>query len=116
MTVKECYDYLGANYTDVLERLITDERIIKYLIRFTQSPDYSELLGYLDSKDYENAFRSVHNIKGISMNLGLTNLIAASSELCESLRNGAPTVDIANMVEAVTKQYNISVDAIAKLD
>ncbi len=31
MTVKECYEQMGGNYDDVMSRLRTDERVIKFL-------------------------------------------------------------------------------------
>lgn len=42
----------------------------------------------MDKKDYDSAFRAVHTIKGISMNLSLTALQNSCIELTENLRSG----------------------------
>jgi HPt (histidine-containing phosphotransfer) domain-containing protein len=69
----------------------------------------------LENKDYEIAFRMSHNLKGVSLNLGLTNLQKASQELCETVRHGEPATDISGLVTKVTEEYNKVVDAISKL-
>lgn len=86
MTVRECYQYMGADYEDVLRRLKTDDRICKFLTMLLRDPSYSALEQALNSRDYETAFRAAHTIKGIAMNLSLTRLTQISSQLTEALR------------------------------
>ena len=64
---------------------------------------------------WEDAFRDAHNLKGISVNLGLQNLFESSTELCESMRNGKPAVDIQPMFDRVKQDYETVVAAIAQL-
>lgn len=115
MTAKECYEFMNGDYEDVEGRLLTEERIIKYLNRFKESQEYSLMVEALEEENYEVAFRAVHNLKGISLNLGFTGLIKASTELCESLRNGKPTGDISPLLAEVTKEYNLVIDAVKEL-
>jgi HPt (histidine-containing phosphotransfer) domain-containing protein len=115
MTVQECYQLMEGDYEGVLGRLLKTERIQKYLQKFKDSDDYSNMLTALRGADYETAFRMSHNLKGNSMNLGFTGLQASSSELCEALRGGAPTIDIGGMVSAVGIEYDKVIAAIQQL-
>ena len=115
MTVKECYDAFGGNYEEALTRLMKDERIAKYLGKFRDATDYAQFLEALDKEQYEDAFRYMHNLKGVSLNLSMTRLGKESSELCEAFRGGKPTVDITDMLAAVKREYDTVIDAVSKL-
>ena len=43
MTVKECYEKMGADYDSVMGRLRKDERVQKFLLKFLNDKSY-ELL------------------------------------------------------------------------
>ena len=43
MTVKECYETMGADYDGVVSRLRTDERVRKFLLKVLNDKSY-ELL------------------------------------------------------------------------
>ena len=34
MTVKECYEAIGADYEEVLRRLANEERVARFLLKF----------------------------------------------------------------------------------
>lgn len=43
MTVKDCYEAIGADYQEVLRRLANEERVKRFLLKFpgmTASPDW----------------------------------------------------------------------------
>lgn len=115
MTVKECYDFMGGDYAGVSSRLMKDERILKYLLKFKDSTDYQTMLDALAKEDYETAFRMAHTLKGVSLNLGFGGLQRTSSELCEALRNGKPEGDITGLVKAVEEEYVKVIAAVAQL-
>lgn len=115
MTVKEFYAKVEGNYDDVLGRLMKEERICKYLFRLSTTGDFEGMHQALDEKNYADAFRFVHNLKGMSLNLGLSALASASSELCETMRNGAPTIDITNLIQEVDDKYKFTVQTIGEL-
>lgn len=116
MTVAECYAALEADYQDVMSRLLTEERVIKYLRKVLTDENEQNMLTALEKKDYEAAFRYVHNMKGLCLNLGLSRLFACSSELCEALRNGEPAVDIQPMLQELLEEYGRTIEAIEKID
>ena len=46
MTVKECYDAMGADYEDVFARLRKDERIQKFLLKVMNDKSYDLPVSY----------------------------------------------------------------------
>lgn len=66
----------------------------------------------LASANYEEAFRAAHNLKGVCQNLGISRLAESSSELCETMRNGEPVVDITPLVERVRDDYGVTIQAL----
>lgn len=105
MTIKEFYAYSGGDFNEVIGRLGNEERVLKFLKRFDEEESLKVMLAALEDEDYTEAFRAVHSIKGICLNLGLAKLLESSSELCEALRNGKPEEDISRMVDTVKKDY-----------
>lgn len=112
MDLKEIYVAMGGDYSDVMERLMSEERIVKYLNKFKENTDYADLVRTLGQKDYETAFRHAHNLKGMCLNLGMTELFKSSSTLCETLRGGAPTVDTDPLLADVGRDYERVIKAI----
>ena len=115
MTVKEFYEKINGNYDEVLSRLMKEERILKYLRMFLSNEDLNLFDTSLANNNYEEAFRAVHSIKGVALNLALAPLAKTSSELCETIRHGAPTVDISQLVDDLHKDYDFMVETIKEL-
>jgi len=116
MNIKECYELMNGDYDGVIRRLMTDERVKKFVLKLVQSSPIDEILENLESKDYPTAFRNVHNMKGVALNLGLTVLADSSSELCEAIRGGEPSTDITPLVDKLQADYNRFLEVIAQLD
>lgn len=116
MTVKEFYDSVGASYDEVISRLLKDERIVKYLNMFSKGTDFEDMENNLLAEKYEDAFRNIHSVKGMCLNLGITKLAAISSDLCEELRNGKPDKDISDMVKAVKEEYMFTLAKIGEIE
>lgn len=115
MTLQEFYESISGDYEGVRTRLIKDDRIIKYLKKFRDSEDYQNMIKGLEDGDYEIVFRMSHNLKGMSLNLGLTDLQETSHALCEATRHGKPDIDIEPLVEAVKESYKKTLDAVNEL-
>lgn len=86
MTLEECYDAIGGNYSDVVNRFGKEQLVLKYIYKFLDDESYNLLVQSLDNKDFEEAFRMAHTLKGICQNLSLTRLYDSSSLLTEELR------------------------------
>ncbi len=116
MTVKECYDNIGADYEDVLGRLRKDERIQKFLLKFLDDKSYELLCNSMDAGDMNEAFRAAHTLKGVCQNLSLTPLYRSSSVLADRLRDGQEYgEDVAVLVEQVEKDYTHMMGCIKQL-
>lgn len=116
MTVKECYAEMGANYDDVVSRLRTDERIAKFLGKILNDGSFELLKKSLDEKNIEEAFRAVHTLKGVCMNMSLTKLQASASKLTEALRGRTEYgEDIDPLFIAVRDDYEYTMACIRKL-
>lgn len=78
----------GVDIKNALRHFMGKEAMYeKYLIKFFQEdPNYEKLLTSLEIQDYAEAFRCVHTLKGVSINLGLIPLYQVLSELTEELR------------------------------
>ena len=117
MTVKECYDAFGGNYDEVVGRLRTDERVVKFLIRVAEDGSYKLLCDSLASGNADEAFRAAHTLKGVCMNLSITRLACSSSELTEALRNNRVIDDsLQPLLEKVKEDYELTVSSIMQLD
>lgn len=115
MNVKEFYGEIGGDYGEVLARLGKEERILKYLIRFTEGNPIADFEKALAENNFTECFRVLHSVKGICLNLGLSKLGSSSSELCEVYRNGPPTMDAKDLISKVKEDYETTVSAIGQL-
>ena len=111
MTLQECYAAMGGNYDEVLGRLRSDRLIRKFVLKFVDDGSYQLLLDSMASRNYEDAFRAAHTIKGVCQNLDFTKLYQSSSQLSEALRNGF-TPEAPALVEQVKADYTQTADAI----
>ena len=90
MTLQECYAALGGNYKDVLGRLQMEKLVSKFVLKFLNDGSYDLLCRSLEEKNYEEAFRAAHTIKGVCANLAFNTLLGSSEALTEALRDGRP--------------------------
>ena len=70
MTVKECYEQMGADYEGVLGRLRSEVLIKKFAKKFLDDGSFRSLKDNLAQKNGEEAFRAAHTLKGVCQNLG----------------------------------------------
>lgn len=116
MTIKECYEAMNGNYDEVVGRLMGEARVIKYVRKFAANTEFADFETAYAEKNWQEAFRHIHSLKGMCANLSMTQLFTSSSELCETLRGGEPSIDITDMIEKVRGDLKMTMDAIAGLD
>ena len=44
MTVRECYEAMGADYEEVLRRLANEERVARFLLKFSSDESFAGLV------------------------------------------------------------------------
>ena len=105
MTVKECYEQMGADYEGVLGRLRSEVLIKKFAKKFLDDGSFRSLKDNLAQKNGEEAFRAAHTLKGVCQNFDIT----------EKLR-GRDTEGCEELLARVEEQYNNTVDAIHMME
>ncbi len=111
MNLKECYKAMGADYEDVIRRLMSERLVEKFVLKFLDDGSFSMLCEALEAGDWEQAFRAAHTLKGVSQNLSLTRLGESSSALTEALRNHTAPEDPALFAQ-VKEDYEKAVQVI----
>lgn len=86
MTLVGFYETIGGDLDDVRRRLLTDERIERFVRVFADDPTFASLEAAFAAGDAETAFRAAHTLKGVGRDLGFTDLQASAAELTEALR------------------------------
>lgn len=102
----------GADVSGTLKRFMGNEALYgKFLTKFLQDANYEGLVRNLEQKNYEEAFKCAHTLKGVAANLGLNPLCRAVSDLTEELRNKTPeSIDeaaVAAKKEETVAAYNV---------
>ena len=116
MTVRECYEAMGADYEDVAGRLRTEKKNKKFVLKLLNDKSYDLLISSIESGDMKEAFRAAHTLKGVCQNLSVTKLYHSASELADRLRDGQEYgEDVAPLLEQVKKDYALAMDCIQKL-
>lgn len=109
MTIQQCYEAMGSEYGEVLQRLRSEALIRKFVLKFLSDGSYDALLSAMHSGDGKAAFLAAHTLKGVAQNLGFSALYEASAALTEALRAGQ---DGAALLPAVEAAYERTAAAI----
>lgn len=116
MDLRECYKKMQGDYEDVLERLPSEASVAKFLRKFLLDENYQKLQKAISQNDVATVFATTHNLKGMCANLSITALAKSSSRLCEAVRGGTVKEPLMPLMEQVTSDYEMTVQAIQGLD
>lgn len=124
MTVREFYAATQSDYEGTLARLMKEDFVKKYVLKFKNCDDMNNLTTSLQSGNLEDAFRFSHNLKGMCANLGFTVLFNSASELCETLRpfsgisdeTASSAPDTTALYNKVVEDYDNLVSAISCIE
>ena len=106
MTVHDFYTAAGGDYADALDRLKSDAAIARFLKMLPRDGSMPRLRDAMAARDAAGAFRAVHTLKGVSLNLSLTSLATVCSDMTEALRSRAEMPDTAEaLFQAVEREY-----------
>lgn len=116
MTAKECYEIIGGDYDGIISRLMTEERVVRFAGMFLKDDSYQKFVDAMEGKDYDEAFRMVHTLKGVVGNLSLGGLLKPVNEITEALRKENRDVEKALLyLPILTEQYERTVSGIREL-
>ncbi|MCM1022940.1 MAG: Hpt domain-containing protein [Prevotella sp.] len=122
MTIKEFYDFIGEDFSDVIGRLRAESRVCKYVLKFPADKSFDNLRASMSEKNYAEAFRAAHTIKGTGLNLGFNNFAAVASEITEKLRNFEDTAaieadkELGGLIENAAEKYEKIISGIGSID
>ena len=88
MTLQELYLEIEGNYKDMIERFGTEERVSKFVLLFLKDNSYDMFLQAMEEKNVQDAFRAIHTLKGVCLNLGLQGMSQIVNDITELLREG----------------------------
>ena len=116
MTMQECYKAIGGNYEAVLGRLHSEALIQRFTLKFLEDQSYLQLKQALENKNFEDAFRGAHTLKGVCQNLSFDRLYEVSNELTELLRDRTgEQPGISEAMKKVTEVYEMTIEEIKKV-
>ena len=114
MNTEQFYEKIGGNYADTMGRMMTEERILRFVRKFPADGSFSALKDALARSSQEEAFRAAHTLKGVAQNLGFTALYEKASAVTEVLRGGS--LEVTALMPELERVYNLTVESIAALD
>ena len=86
MSLESFYAHAQGDLPGVRGRMLTDERVLKFVNLFLQDTSYADLEDALEVGDLETAFRASHTLRGLAENMGFPALFESAKELTEALR------------------------------
>lgn len=99
----------GIDYDQGVNRFANKPQIYeKFLKRLFDDQSMSQLEAQLMEKNYEEAFKTAHNLKGMSGNLSLNQFFKAICEIVEELRNGQPQKDMLELYKKAKDLYDLA--------
>lgn len=121
MNIQEFYGFINEDYNEVIGRLKLETRIKKYVLKFADDNCFRTLADSVRDKNYKEAFRASHTLKGICLNLGFGKLHDISSEITEKLRNcdDVQKIDeenITELVNAAEETYAVIISGIKSIE
>lgn len=114
MNTEKFYETIGGNYAETIGRLITEERILRFVRKFPADGSFGALKDALAHGAQEEAFRAAHTLKGVAQNLGFTALYERASAVTEVLRGGS--LEVTALMPALESVYRLIVESISALD
>lgn len=87
---------------------------LRFLEKFPDDPNFGLIEPALEKADYEEIFKAVHTMKGITGNLGMTELYGICSEMSEMTRDANVDSELLRIkYNQLKSAYDVVVEVIA---
>ncbi len=108
---------VGVEYDEVLKRFMGKEDFyLRMLKKFLNDQNYEELRQAVAQKDWPEAFKYAHTVKGLCGNLGLGGMLEYVGPMTEELRSEPyDEAAITGYMENVSKAYEETIEVIQAL-
>ena len=111
MTLKECYESFGGNFDSVLSRLQREQLVEKFVYKFLDDKSFCLFITSMENRDFTEALRAVHTLKGICQNLSFTKLYESSSFATKALKEN-DYQKAADSIPQLSEDYHRIINAI----
>ncbi len=111
MNLKDCYLKFGGDFDEVLGRLRREQTVWKFVFKFLDDKSFSLFEASMVKKDYSEALRAVHTLKGICQNLSFTRLFESSSLVTNALKENDWNKAV-DMMPKLSKDYYETINVI----
>ena len=111
MNLKDCYLKFGGDFDEVLGRLRREQTVRKFVYKFLDDKSFSLFEASMVKKDYSEALRAVHTLKGICQNLSFTKLFESSSLVTNALKENDWNKAV-DMMPKLSKDYYETINVI----
>lgn len=111
MNLKDCYIKFGGDYDEVLDRLRREQTVLKFVYKFSDDKSFNLFETSMYNKDFAEALRAVHTLKGVCQNLSFTRLFGSSSLITKALKEKDWNKAI-DMMPQLSKDYREIIDVI----
>ena len=114
MNLKDCYIKFGGDFDAVLGRLRREQTVLKFIYKFLDDKSFHLFETSMENKDYQEALRAVHTLKGICQNFSFTRLFESSGLMTKALKENDWN-SAHDMMPQLSKDYYEVVNAIEEL-
>ena len=111
MNLKDCYTKFGGDFDEVLGRLRREQTVQKFVYKFLDDKSFLLFEASMRDKNYEEALRAVHTLKGVCQNLSFTRLFKSSSLVTKALKENDWDKAV-DMMPQLSKDYYETIDVI----
>ena len=111
MNLKDCYLKLGGEFDEVLGRLRREQTVQKFVYKFLDDKSFTLFEVSMEKKDYDEALRAVHTLKGICQNLSFTRLFESSNTTTTALKENDWN-KATDMIPQLSEDYYQTINAI----
>lgn len=112
------YKNIGGDINEVSKRLFGEANVHRFAKKFIYDNSFTELSNALQDGDFELAYRSAHTLKGVSANLGFSQLYEASSIFTETLRSKDMHDEylLQEQFGDISREYQLVIDNLSLMD
>ena len=111
MNLKDCYTKFGGDFDEVLGRLRREQTVQKFVYKFLDDKSFHLFEASMRDKNYEEALRAVHTLKGVCQNLSFTRLFKSSSLVTKALKENDWNTAI-DMIPKLSMDYYETINVI----
>lgn len=112
ISMREAYAKIGADYDGACARLMGEELLSRFALKFLDDESMDQLEAALAAGDAKGAFIAVHTLKGVSQNLGFDNLYEPAVAVTEALRDADTVNSARDGIHALRTAYAATMAAL----